>query len=488
MIENTTTVTMKKMKKKRSDLDRPIERHKFKKNGARVIFIPTDGELVYMEWVVHVGQFAETKRESYEMSHFCEHMLAKFTSVKYPNATSLATELAKYGIQTNAWTSEYETGYHMEGYKKHFNFMLEVLLNSISDFVLDETAFEQEKHAVEEELKGYLADPWFELAHTMDTILFPNHPVSVHMKEHLEHVAEITPDLMLSFKRRFYHPRRMMLVICGPIENRSQILSMCNKHFSSLQTSVATHSRLLCDGDTLKCEIFPNVMNTTTTVPSSSAMQQTTTTTTTARTKTGSKTGTKTTRTLVRIDNVFNAKILISWKVENLSKFDVEKTVVFDALAFILTDGFTSRLMHQLRTLDGLVYGIFANLSSSPFPGKPSTFDIETSCDVKSVDVVISKILDEINKLQTKSKPISEDEMETWRNSVMVAYARRALSLEPSSWANNYRSWLLWHKKCTNPLEHRRRLALDVTSEQIMEYSQLLTPSNMVVVVGHANL
>ena len=126
--------------------------HKVLKNGLKLLFIPMGKiEMVHIELKVLCGWEHENKY-TLESAHFLEHMLAKFTSKQYPDGKFNKYQLGKFGIHSNAMTTSQITSYLLEGNVKHFDFMLDLMLNSYKNFVIDDDIFEQERSAIVQEL------------------------------------------------------------------------------------------------------------------------------------------------------------------------------------------------------------------------------------------------------------------------------------------------------------------------------------------------
>ena len=108
------------------------------KNGMKVIMVPrkTSG-LVYISLVLKNGLLDEDKH-TLSFTHAGEHLFAKYTSKKYPRFESVKGRLGFLGIENNAFTTKFNTGYWFLGNKKHLQFLMNLLkdITIYLDYVL----------------------------------------------------------------------------------------------------------------------------------------------------------------------------------------------------------------------------------------------------------------------------------------------------------------------------------------------------------------
>lgn len=127
------------------------------KNGVRALIIPLNTQLTDVSASILLGQNHEKPTEM-EVTHYMEHLMGRFTSKKYQNHKMISQELNKRGAITNASVSEYETKFYIQGFYKDVEFYLDLLANTISNFQLENSLVKQEKYAVMQELRNYIAD------------------------------------------------------------------------------------------------------------------------------------------------------------------------------------------------------------------------------------------------------------------------------------------------------------------------------------------
>jgi predicted Zn-dependent peptidase len=103
-------------------------------NGMTIAFVPRPtNQVVYVSLVIKNGKIFENV-EQLSYTHMFEHLLARFTSKKYPNFHKLKKKLSFYGIQHNAFTDSFTTGYWFMGMAKYIDFILDVLSHSFFSY------------------------------------------------------------------------------------------------------------------------------------------------------------------------------------------------------------------------------------------------------------------------------------------------------------------------------------------------------------------
>ena len=160
------------------------------KNGVKILYIPfLKSKLVQIKVKVLHGQINENKNTA-EFGHLLEHLNAKFTSKKFPNAKENSEKINNYGGNRNASITDYFTEYYVEGSIKHYDFFMDLILNSVLDFKFDSTIFEQEKQSVIEELHSIKSDPWNKLNEKTYDVLYKNLPYAINYDERIKNTKK----------------------------------------------------------------------------------------------------------------------------------------------------------------------------------------------------------------------------------------------------------------------------------------------------------
>ena len=173
-------------------------------NGIKVIeVVDNTAKLLYISIALNIGSDLETYADkSIEIAHFLEHIFATFTSKKYPSALENNSLFAKLGVYVNASVIEKRSNYVIKVPKEHFSKVLDIIYNSIKDFTVDPKIFQQEKHAIKEELNDILNDTWINLEETANEVLYPNSPRSIGEKSRIKEVLKAKPENLLNFFKK----------------------------------------------------------------------------------------------------------------------------------------------------------------------------------------------------------------------------------------------------------------------------------------------
>src|SRR5207245_10732463 len=102
----------------------PVDTHQLA-NGLRVVLVPYDSPgLVAYYTLMRVGSRNEAEPGRSGYAHFFEHMM--FRGTKNISAEKYQQLVAKNGLDTNAFTSEDETVYHLFGPSKALPTIIEM--------------------------------------------------------------------------------------------------------------------------------------------------------------------------------------------------------------------------------------------------------------------------------------------------------------------------------------------------------------------------
>lgn len=211
-------------------------------NGLRIWIIPKPSKHCKSHDKVHIGLYiyngTNTENEaSVEYSHILEHLLAVFPSAKYPNSRNNNSLLELNGITSFGTVENYKTHIWLEGLPKVFNLMLDVFINGLTDFSVDDTIFEQEKVAVLTELTDLLNDPFLKLDELQHNTLFKGHPISIPMKKHISNVKLAKPTQLEKFFKNMLTPHNMIIYISGKLGKNvyKNAVDLLTKTFTNLK-------------------------------------------------------------------------------------------------------------------------------------------------------------------------------------------------------------------------------------------------------------
>ena len=145
------------------------------------------------------------------MAHFLEHMLFEM-----PEGSALE-HLAAGGARVNAFTSPFETMYHItcaEGFYE----ALQSLLHFVMTPHFTPEILERERKVILQEIAMGRDDPMKAVHYGLLKNLFPHHPIHIPVVGTEESVGEITAEHLEIYRRAFYRMRNMVLCVVGDVE------------------------------------------------------------------------------------------------------------------------------------------------------------------------------------------------------------------------------------------------------------------------------
>ena len=186
-------------------------------NNLKVVTVPMrerDSAAVAV-WVRTGGRY-EPKGIS-GISHFLEHMLFKGT--KRRTTRQIKEEIEGVGGMLNAFTGEEVTCYFAKLLTRHFPKAVDVLSDMTNNATLDSLETAKERTVILEEIKMYMDLPSHYVHDLMGELLWPDQPLGRPVSGTPETVAGITRTQLAGYKRKFYHPKNILVTVSGPVDH-----------------------------------------------------------------------------------------------------------------------------------------------------------------------------------------------------------------------------------------------------------------------------
>jgi len=198
------------------------------KNGLKVAAsqLPNRDSVAVAIWT-KVGSRYETARVS-GISHFVEHLLFKGT--KNRTTRQIKESIEGLGGVFNAFTGEESTCYFVKILKQHYDLAVEVLADMVLNPIFSPKEINRERTVVLEEIRMYQDQPSQFVHERMSQLLWPNQPLGRFIAGTEETVAKIQRRDFVEFKKKYYHPRNMLMSVCGGVPTED-ILRSVQRHF-----------------------------------------------------------------------------------------------------------------------------------------------------------------------------------------------------------------------------------------------------------------
>ena len=330
------------------------------KNGLRVLLDKNDDNHDTIEiGVIILGGDNTESRRTVQYFHFLEHLLIYLTSDRWPDGRKNIKRLNRKNIKYNSTSHGYETRMYLKGNDSEV--MLDMLVNAITHFKVDESIFEIEKKAIQSELSRKKEDKQTQFNDMLQKIVTPRHISAISSNSNYEAVKDVNPRDISEFIKRVIIPSRTIFYMKGAIPEYSTF----KKYQQSLE--------MLPDiKPAFSISSLEKYRPTSDTVPG-----------------------------IFRIEsNSSVVRVHLRWKLD-VSAFDISDVVTTDIIGFCLH----KILTEQLRDEFGLVYEIIVKEHFDPINNNLSYLFVETdvlsSERARVVCLEIIRMIDDFSSLFT---------------------------------------------------------------------------------------
>ncbi len=146
------------------------------------------------------------------IAHYLEHKLFDM-----PGGRDVKAEFAALGAVPNAFTSHDMTAYYFSC-TDHFDACLDLLLEYVSTPYFTEETVAKEQGIIGQEIGMNADTPENRVFENLMELMYRTHPVRVDVLGTLDSIAKITPELLHTCHRAFYHPANMLLCVVGDVD------------------------------------------------------------------------------------------------------------------------------------------------------------------------------------------------------------------------------------------------------------------------------
>ena len=204
----------------------PVEVHTLP-NGLRVAFITYDSPgLVAYYTLMRVGSRNEVEKGRSGFAHFFEHMM--FRGTKNHSAEDYNQTVTRLGLNTNAFTSEDMTVYHLYGPAKALPTIIEYEADRFQNLQYDEAAFRTEAGAILGEYIKSASNPEQKMFEAMSETAFTRHTYAHTVIGYLKDIQNMPSGYQYSrdFFRRYYTPDNAVIFVAGDFDKAGTLAQM----------------------------------------------------------------------------------------------------------------------------------------------------------------------------------------------------------------------------------------------------------------------
>ncbi len=189
------------------------------KNGMQVHLLPKEEPVysTYVELSIPYGSLDLSYTYDHKdyatppgTAHFMEHKI--FAN---PDGDAFA-KFSNIGVDANAMTSYHQTSYMFTA-TDHVLEALTHLLDMLDTPYFTKDNVDQEKEIIAQELKMYLDDHVSKMQNNLMENMYHHHYMKHDIGGTVESIQDITPELLESVYKHFYHPNMRLLTISGKI-------------------------------------------------------------------------------------------------------------------------------------------------------------------------------------------------------------------------------------------------------------------------------
>ena len=185
-------------------------------NGMQVVVIPYDspGTVAYYT-VVRTGSRDEVEAGHSGFAHFFEHMMFRGTE-KY-SQDAYNDVLKRMGADSNAFTADDQTVYHMVGPASELATMMDMESDRFKNLKYTEDAFRTEALAVLGEYNKSASNPFLPMFEKLRDLAYQKHTYKHSTLGFLEDIKAMPGyyKYSLDFFNRFYRPENVILLVVG---------------------------------------------------------------------------------------------------------------------------------------------------------------------------------------------------------------------------------------------------------------------------------
>ncbi len=208
----------------------PVEMHALP-NGLRVAFIQYDAPgLVAYYTLMRVGSRNEVEKGRSGFAHFFEHMM--FRGTQQHSAEDYNQTMTRLGLNTNAFTSEDMTVYHLYGPAASLPTIIEYEADRFQNLSYDEPAFRTEAGAILGEYVKSASNPGQKMYEKMVETAFTRHTYGHTVIGYLKDIENMPSGYEYSrqFFRRYYTPDNTTIFVAGDFD-RPATLALIEKAY-----------------------------------------------------------------------------------------------------------------------------------------------------------------------------------------------------------------------------------------------------------------
>lgn len=184
-------------------------------NGLRIIFQPSESEVVYCGYVICAGTRHEAPEDS-GMAHFIEHMSFKGTQRR--KSRQINDYLERVGGELNAFTSKQETVYCATVLRRDVHRAVDILTDMVFHSVYPQNEIEKEVEVIIDEIDSYKDSPSELIFDEFEQLLFGDTSLGRDILGDKNRLRSYTTADALRFTGEHYRPDNAVFYLYGKVD------------------------------------------------------------------------------------------------------------------------------------------------------------------------------------------------------------------------------------------------------------------------------
>lgn len=285
--------------------------------SLRVVLVPEDRESVTVRAVIGTGSREESDVEA-GSAHFLEHFVFKGTK-KFPGSYDINEAVEKVGGAFNAYTGQNEMGFWVKMAKDQLETAMRIVGQVVTEPLLPEEHFDKERGTILEELYMYEDRPNSKAMEECTKLLFGKTNMGRPIIGTVESLKKMTVNSLRKYFEKWFVAKNITVGVVGGFGDEGKVLEMIKKEFSHL----IVDERKMPEKNKFVWEKKSDL------------------------------------KTKLISRKAEQAAVVLAFRGIDMND---SRRYALDLLNIILGDGWTSRLMKEIREERGWAYGIGSDL------------------------------------------------------------------------------------------------------------------------------
>ncbi len=200
--------------------------------NLKVVLVPEDRESVTVRVMIGTGSREETDKEA-GSAHFLEHFVFKGTK-KFPGMYDINEAVEKVGGAFNAYTGQNEMGFWVKMAKNHLETAMSIVAQVVTEPLLPEEHFDKERGTILEELHMYEDRPSSKAAEECGKLLFGKTNMGRPIIGTVESLNAMSVTDLRNYFDKWFVAENITVGVVGSFGDENRVIELIKKEFVKL--------------------------------------------------------------------------------------------------------------------------------------------------------------------------------------------------------------------------------------------------------------